>query len=79
MKRRGAIKSRMRPIRVDGAPPAPGAEVLAGELRAGVVTSAGEGGGIALMRLDRAEGAQLTVDGSPVRLERPAWMAEPAD
>ncbi|THD64433.1 folate-binding protein YgfZ [Phenylobacterium sp.] len=74
MKRRGQVKSRMLPIAFAGPPPAVGAEVLSGELRAGVVTSAGEGRAIALMRLDRAEGASLTVDGRPVTLERPAWF-----
>jgi hypothetical protein len=76
MKRRGQVKSRMLPIRFDGAPPAPGAEVLAGELRAGVVTSAGEGGAIALLRLDRAQGAALTVDDRAVRLDHPAWFLQ---
>lgn len=76
MKRRGIIKSRMLPLRFEGAAPAVGAEVLAGDLRAGVVTSARKGGAIALMRLDRAAGADLTVDGRPVRVERPAWMGE---
>jgi folate-binding protein YgfZ len=75
MKRRGQIKSRMLPIAFEGAAPAPGAEVLAGELRAGVVTSAGEGRAMALLRLDRAEGQSLTVDGRPVVVERPAWMS----
>jgi folate-binding protein YgfZ len=79
MKRRGSIKSRMLPIRVQGPPPAPGAEVLAGDLRAGVVTSAVADGGIALMRLDRAEGVALTVGGRAAAVQRPAWMAEPAD
>jgi tRNA-modifying protein YgfZ len=74
MKRRGQIKSRMLPIAFEGSPPAPGAELLAGELRAGVVTSAGAGRGIALIRLDRAEGTSLTVDGRPVIVERPAWF-----
>src|SRR4051812_15773864 len=74
MKRRGQIKSRMLPIAFAGAPPAPGAEVLAGELRAGVVTSAGEGRAMALLRLDRAEGGGLTVDGRAVSVERPAWF-----
>ena len=73
MKRRGIIKSRMLPIRLEGAAPAAGTEVLAGELRAGVVTSGRDGGAIGLMRLDRIEGP-LTVDGRPVRVERPAWM-----
>ncbi len=84
MKRRGQIKSRMLPIAFADPPPAVGAEVLAGELRAGVVTSVGAGRAFALMRLDRAEGAGLTVDGRAVVVERPAWFLaalgmEPAD
>lgn len=74
MKRRGQVKSRMLPIRFDGPPPAYGSEVMAGDLRAGQVLSGREGGAIALLRLDRIAGADLTVDGRPVRAERPAWI-----
>jgi folate-binding protein YgfZ len=76
MKRRGQIKSRMLPIAFEGPPPPVGAEVLAGDLRAGVVTSAGPGRAIALMRLDRAEGQSLTVDGRPVSVEAPGWFPQ---
>jgi hypothetical protein len=76
MKRRGQIKSRMLPIAFDGPAPAPGAEILAGELRAGEVTSVGDGRAMALLRLDRAQGANLTVDGRPVTVERPDWFLE---
>jgi len=76
MKRRGQIKSRMLPVAFDGPAPAPGAEILAGALRAGVVTSSGHGRAIGLLRLDRAEAGGLTVEGRPVRLERPAWFRE---
>src|SRR6185436_15427513 len=75
MKRRGVIKSRMLPIRVNGAAPAAGAEVLAGDLRAGEVRSGAAGGGIALVRLDRALGAELRVDGRAARVEVPTWLA----
>ncbi len=75
MKRRGQIKSRMLPIAFDGPAPAVGAEVLAGDLRAGVVTSGGEGRAIALLRLDRAEAGGLTVEGRPVSIVRPAWFS----
>ena len=74
MKRRGQIKSRMLPIAFDGKAPAPGAEILAGDLRAGEALSGMEGRAMALVRLDRIEGAALTVDGRPVAVERPAWM-----
>jgi folate-binding protein YgfZ len=74
MKRRGLIKTRMLPIVFEGAAPAAGAEVLAGELRAGEVLSGADGRAMALLRLDRIEGADLTVDGRPVKAERPAWF-----
>jgi folate-binding protein YgfZ len=74
MKRRGQIKSRMLPITFVGPPPAAGAEVLAGELRAGQVLSGAPGRAMALLRLDRAVGAALTVDGRAVTVERPGWI-----
>jgi len=74
MKRRGQVKSRMLPIAFDGPAPAPAAEVLAGTLRAGEVLSGADGRAMALIRLDRAEGRSLTVDGRPVSVERPAWF-----
>jgi len=74
MKRRGQIKTRMLPITFDGAPPAPGAEVLAGELRAGEVLSGMEGRAMAALRLDRIDGASLTVEGRPVTVARPGWF-----
>ena len=74
MKRRGVIKNRMLPITFDGPAPAFGTEVLAGELRAGEVLSGRDGRALALLRLDRIEGADLTADGRPVRVDRPAWL-----
>jgi folate-binding protein YgfZ len=75
MKRRGQVKTRMLPITFEGPPPAHGAEVLAGALRAGEVLSGGEGRAMASLRLDRALGASLTVDGRPARAEPPAWLS----
>jgi folate-binding protein YgfZ len=74
MKRRGTIKNRMLPITFDGPPPAFGAEVLAGTLRAGEVLSGRDGRAMALLRLDRVEGADLTVDGRPVSMVWPSWI-----
>jgi hypothetical protein len=74
MKRRGQIKTRMLPITFDGPPPPPGAEVLAGELRAGEVLSGMEGRAMAALRLDRIDGAALTVEGRPVSVARPGWF-----
>ncbi|TAJ72298.1 MAG: folate-binding protein [Phenylobacterium sp.] len=74
MKRRGVIKNRMLPLVFEGPAPAYGTEVLNGELRAGEVLSGGDGRAIALVRLDRALGAALTVDGRAARVETPGWM-----
>lgn len=75
MKRRGAIKKRMLPIVFEGPAPAPGTEVLNGELRAGEVMTGRDGGAVALLRLDRIDG-ELTVDGRAVTARRPKWMAD---
>ena len=45
----------------------------AGELRAGEVLSGLAGRAMALLRLDRAVGAPLTVQGRPARLDIPDW------
>ncbi|WGM31964.1 folate-binding protein YgfZ [Brevundimonas sp. NIBR11] len=73
MKRRGEIKKRMLPLTFDGPAPAVGAELLNGELRAGEVLTGRDGGAMALVRLDRIDGA-LTVDGRAVTVIRPDWM-----
>jgi folate-binding protein YgfZ len=75
MKRRGLIKTRMLPITFDGAAPAFGTEVLAGELRAGEVLAGRDGRAMAALRLDRIAG-DLTVDGRPVQVDRPDWLPE---
>lgn len=74
MKRRGVVKTRMLPIAFEGPPPAFGAEVLAGDLRAGEVLAGLDGRAMALLRLDRIEGAALTVEGRGVRVVWPDWM-----
>lgn len=78
MKRRGTIKNRMMAIAFDGPAPERGAEVLNGDLRAGEVMTGAEGRAIALMRLDRMDG-DLTVEGRPVRVEKPDWIPDLQD
>ncbi|MEI9965017.1 MAG: hypothetical protein WDM92_10195 [Caulobacteraceae bacterium] len=75
MKRRGGVRSRMLPIAFDGPAPPFGTEVLAGELRAGEVLSGRDGRAMALLRLDRIDGAALTAAGRPVAAEWPPWLA----
>lgn len=77
MKRRGEIRKRMLPLVFEGAPPAAGREVMAGEdVRAGEVLSGAAGRVLALLRLDRIAGQALAVDGRAVRVDRPHWMGE---
>ena len=78
MKRRGGVRSRMLPIEFEGPPPRFGVEVMAGDLRAGEVLSGREGRAMALLRLDRIEGAALTAEGRPVRVVTPGWARDPA-
>jgi folate-binding protein YgfZ len=75
MKRRGQIKSRIAPIVYDGPALEPGAEVMAGELRAGRVLSGVPGRSLALLRIDRALNPSLTVLDRPVGLDVPSWLA----
>ena len=74
MKRRSVVKSRIVPMRFEGEAPAPGSEVLNGALRAGEVRSGADGIALALLRLDRAVDAPLSVYGRPVMLDIPAWL-----
>jgi folate-binding protein YgfZ len=75
MKRRGIIKNRMTPIVFDGPPPGPGTEVLAGDLRAGLVLSGEDGMAMALLRIDRVEGGALMLaDGRACRALWPGWL-----
>jgi folate-binding protein YgfZ len=73
MKRRGQVKTRFLPLTFEGAAPAPGSEVLAGDLRAGEVLSGGEGRAMASLRLDRIAGA-LTAGGKAVHVAWPDWL-----
>ncbi len=81
MKRRGLVKTRLCALSFEGPAPPPGAEVLcqdddaATALRAGEVLSGCDGRALALMRLDRAVGRPLSVDGRRVRLSPADWLA----
>lgn len=72
MKRRGTIKNRLIPLTHKGAF-AFGCEVLLGDRRAGEILSSANGKSLALMRLDRLDGA-LTCAGEAVSLAAPDWL-----
>ncbi len=75
MHRRGVVKTRMAPIAFYGPPPPVGAEILAGERRAGEVRGGVDGRAMALLRIDRAIGGGLTADGRSLTLDLPPWLA----
>ena len=69
---RGLIRRRTRRVSVDGAPPPPGAPILAGDLVVGALGSTRDGRGLAVLRIDRtaearAAGADLRAGDALVR------------
>ena len=78
MEHRGTARTRAVPVRYDGAAPAAGAAITAGDRPIGTMGSANGGRGVALIRLDRAaeaiaDGSALAAAGVPLRLVKPAW------
>jgi len=78
MEHRGIARTRALSVRFDGAPPAPGAAVMAGDRQVGTMGSSAAGHGLALVRLDRAaealsRGDSLFAGGVPIRLSKPDW------
>ena len=77
MKRRATTRKKFCPIVFNDEAPAPGAAIVAGAAEIGTVRTGAPGRAIALVRLDRALGAELTVDGRPVQLDPPPWLVLP--
>ena len=78
MEHRGTARTRAVPVRYEGAAPAHGAPIVAGDRALGTMGSAAAGRGIALLRLDRVAdalsgGETLTAGGVPIRPIKPAW------
>ncbi|HBS36293.1 MAG TPA: glycine cleavage system protein T [Parvularcula sp.] len=79
MKRKGEIRKRTLIAKFAGAPPAKGAAVMADANSVGEFLSGREGGGLALIRIDRLKaaeegGAPLTVAGREVQIAFPAYL-----
>jgi len=77
-KYRALIKKRLLPVEIDGPAPAPGTPVLAGGKEAGVMRSATDGLGLALLRLEVLEGdanATLTAGEATLTPKKPDWAA----
>jgi folate-binding protein YgfZ len=82
MQHRGTARSRVVPVRLDGAAPQPGAPVDAGEKTVGAMGSAAAGRGLALLRLDRvadalAAGTPLIASEARLYPVKPAWATFP--
>jgi folate-binding protein YgfZ len=78
MEHRGTARSRAVPVRYDGAAPAAGAAVMAGDRQVGTMGSAAAGRALALLRLDRvaeaiSRGEPLVSGGVPIHLVKPGW------
>lgn len=74
---RGLARKRVAPVRIEGAAPPPGADILAGEAVIGRMGSSADGAGLALIRLDKAADAQeagraLTAQGAALSAILPA-------
>ena len=86
MEHRGIARTRALAVRYDGAAPAAGAAVMAGERQVGTMGSAAAGHGLALLRLDRvaealSNGQELLAGAVAIRLVKPDWarFAFPGD
>jgi folate-binding protein YgfZ len=74
-KYRALIKKRLLPVEIDGPAPAPGTPVLAGGKEAGVMRSATDGIGLALLRLEflDQDGGALTAGEARLTPKKPDW------
>jgi folate-binding protein YgfZ len=78
MEHRGIARTRAVAVRYDGAAPAAGVTVMAGERQIGTMGSSAAGHGLALLRLDRVtdavlRGEELTAGGIAIRPSKPEW------
>ncbi len=75
---RSTARSRVVPVAYDDNAPMQGLEIMAGDKQAGMMGSAANGRGLAMLRLDRvadaiAAGAPLLSGGVALRAVKPAW------
>ena len=83
---RATARSRVVPVTYDGGAPMQGLEVIAGDKQIGMMGSAADGHGLALLRLDRvaealAGGTPITSGGVTLQVAKPGWagFAFPGD
>jgi folate-binding protein YgfZ len=71
MEHRGT--ARRRPVIVSGVDAEKGAPVVVGGREAGVIGTPVDGKAVAIVRLDRFDGGEVTVGGRPVTVTLPGW------
>jgi folate-binding protein YgfZ len=77
-KYRALIKKRLLPVEIDGPAPPPGTPILANGKEAGIMRSATDGLGLALLRLEvleEAESTPLTAGEATLKPKKPDWAA----
>lgn len=82
MKRRATTRKKFCALAFEGAPPAFGATLTAGNAEVGAVRGGGDGRALGLIRLDRAlealeGGAALEAEGRAIRLDPQRWLILP--
>jgi folate-binding protein YgfZ len=75
MQHRGTARSRILPVRFEGAAPPKGADIRAGEKQVGTLLSSSGGMALALLRLDRLAEASdpLVAEGVKLTVLKPGW------
>jgi folate-binding Fe-S cluster repair protein YgfZ len=71
MEHRGT--ARRRPVIVSGVDAPAGTAVVAGGRESGAIGQVVDGNAVAIVRLDRFDGGEVTVGGKPVTITLPDW------
>ena len=75
---RGLVKRRLVPVAITGPTPPPGTPVLRGDIEIGTMRSAEGDLGLAVLRLEAIDAANLTCGEARLTPRPPAWMERPA-
>ena len=72
---RALIKKRLVPVRIQGPPPPPGTPIFAGGSEVGTMRSAGQGAGLALLKIDALSGIPtLSAGEARLAVHKPFWL-----
>lgn len=72
---RALIKKRLVPVRISGPTPEPGTPIVAAGTEVGVMRSAGDGAGLALLKIEAIAGAaELAAGAARIEPRKPFWL-----